>query len=170
MARVAARIKRLRKIRGWTARELAEKCAHAGPGSLTRNAVSKIECGIRLSISAEELAVLSTVLGVSMEALVAAPKFAIPEFEGVLSATVSNLRYYSPRNGISDPIEAHRRLVELLADAVQAIAADMTNADAETPDLAVGTIVAKLRERATKLSPNSSRRYTPSRDHSPRRT
>jgi two-component system nitrate/nitrite response regulator NarL len=68
-AAVADAVRRLRDERGWTARELAEACLRAGAPSLTRATIAKIESGVRKSVTADELAVLARVLGVSSETL-----------------------------------------------------------------------------------------------------
>lgn len=68
---VAERVRRLRNQHGWTAQRLADECARAGSTSLTRGTIAKIESGVRKSVSAEEIAVLARVLGVTPTALLA---------------------------------------------------------------------------------------------------
>jgi tetratricopeptide (TPR) repeat protein/transcriptional regulator with XRE-family HTH domain len=68
---VATRMRQLRRQRGWSALQLAEACAEAGLASLTRSTIAKIESGIRQSVTAEEIAVLARVFGVTPTDLVA---------------------------------------------------------------------------------------------------
>ena len=56
---VAERVRRLRAARGWTAQDLADACADAGFPALTRSTIAKIESGVRVSVSADELAALA---------------------------------------------------------------------------------------------------------------
>lgn len=81
--------------------------------------------------------------------------------EAVLDDTGENLHYYSPEGGVPDPAEAQRRLIKLLADALQAVASDITDAAAHTPALSPAQIVEALRGRATALDAESVRRYDP---------
>jgi transcriptional regulator with XRE-family HTH domain len=66
---VADHVRSLRAQRRWSARQLAEECARAGATSLTRGTIAKIESGGRKYVTADELAVLARVLGVSPSAL-----------------------------------------------------------------------------------------------------
>ncbi len=68
---VADRVKTLRAERRWSAQRLADECARAGMKSLSRSTIAKIEAGVRKSITVDELAVLSEVLGVTTDNLVA---------------------------------------------------------------------------------------------------
>jgi len=68
--RVADRMRLLRAQKRWSARQLAEACAQAGMKTLTRSAIAKIESGVRKSITADEIAVLAQVLGVSPSELI----------------------------------------------------------------------------------------------------
>jgi tetratricopeptide (TPR) repeat protein/transcriptional regulator with XRE-family HTH domain len=68
---VATRMRQLRRQRGWSALQLAEACAQAGLASLTRSTIAKIESGVRQSVTAEEIAVLARVFGVTPTDLVA---------------------------------------------------------------------------------------------------
>lgn len=61
---VARNVKRLRRQSGWTAAELAQRCADAGALSLTRSTIAKIESGVRKAVTADELAVLAAVFRV----------------------------------------------------------------------------------------------------------
>jgi len=61
---VAARLRRLRQQRGWTAADLAEECHRIGAPSLTRSTIAKIESGVRKSVTAEEVAALARALSV----------------------------------------------------------------------------------------------------------
>lgn len=68
---VADRVRSLRSQLGWSAQRLGVKCAEAGMPSLTRGTIAKIESGVRKSITAEEVAVLARVLGVTPTDLMA---------------------------------------------------------------------------------------------------
>jgi transcriptional regulator with XRE-family HTH domain len=68
---LAGRIRRMRTQRGWSAQHLADSCARAGARSLTRSAIAKIESGIRQSVTADEVAALAHVFGVSVADLLA---------------------------------------------------------------------------------------------------
>lgn len=68
---VALRVRRLRTQRSWSAQRLAEECANAGVPALTRGTIAKIESGVRKSVSAEEVAVLARVFGVTPTDLLA---------------------------------------------------------------------------------------------------
>ncbi|WP_424184231.1 Scr1 family TA system antitoxin-like transcriptional regulator [Actinokineospora sp. G85] len=70
---VALRIRRARMRRGWTARDLADRCLDSGFAGLSRGTIAKIESGIRRSISAEEVAVLARVLDVPETELTTPP-------------------------------------------------------------------------------------------------
>ncbi|NBH03498.1 BTAD domain-containing putative transcriptional regulator [Amycolatopsis sp. SID8362] len=83
---VADRVKSLRSERRWSAQRLADECARAGSSSLTRGTIAKIESGVRKSITVDELATLSGVLGVSPDVLIGAG-FAAPETLSVRQAT-----------------------------------------------------------------------------------
>ncbi|XVV17309.1 helix-turn-helix domain-containing protein [Actinoplanes sp. CA-131856] len=63
-------VKRLRRGQGWTAQQLAERCARAGMPSLTRSTIAKIESGVRKSVASEELVALAQALGVALSDLV----------------------------------------------------------------------------------------------------
>jgi transcriptional regulator with XRE-family HTH domain len=65
---VAARVRRLRRERGWSAEQLAKACGDDGP---TRSTIAKIESGVRKSVTAEEIAVLARALEVSPAELLA---------------------------------------------------------------------------------------------------
>lgn len=66
---VGARIRALRTERGWSARELAERCAAAGMDVISRSAVSKLETGQRKHLKAEEARVLAEIFGVTTDYL-----------------------------------------------------------------------------------------------------
>jgi transcriptional regulator with XRE-family HTH domain len=70
---VAARIRQLRKRRGWTAKQLAEACAATGSPQLTESVVANIEAGRRdkqgrrrRDVSVDELISFSRALDVSV--------------------------------------------------------------------------------------------------------
>jgi transcriptional regulator with XRE-family HTH domain len=70
-ARLAARLTQLRVRRGWSARELADECSKTGGVStLTRGAISKIECQARKWITPDEAAVLARVFGMTVAELI----------------------------------------------------------------------------------------------------
>lgn len=69
---LARRIRLLRTQRGWSAQQLADLCAEAGTGSLTRATIAKIESGARQSVTADEIAVLAQVLRATPTQLLAA--------------------------------------------------------------------------------------------------
>jgi transcriptional regulator with XRE-family HTH domain len=68
---LAGRIRRMRLQRGWTAQQLADRCARAGARSLTRSAIAKIESGIRQSVTADEVAALAHVFEMPVADLLA---------------------------------------------------------------------------------------------------
>src|SRR5919197_73201 len=51
---LADRVRKLRAELGWSAQRLADECARAGFGSLTRGMIAKIESGARRSVTAEQ--------------------------------------------------------------------------------------------------------------------
>lgn len=81
-----------------------------------------------------------------------------PALEGEFERLGENVDHYA---WIERDEEAMNRLVSLVADAMQAIAADITDRSAEHPGLTSNQIVADLRERATELCPESVRSYDP---------
>ncbi|MGI8680998.1 MAG: helix-turn-helix domain-containing protein [Mycobacteriales bacterium] len=62
---IAARLQAVRKARGWSAREVAERCARAGMPELDRSTIANIELGRRRRIGVDEWLVLAYVLGVA---------------------------------------------------------------------------------------------------------
>lgn len=87
---VADRVRHLRKQRGWSAQQLADACAAAGMPVLSRGTIAKIESGVRKSVNAEEVAVLSQVLGVTPTELLA------PESDALAAGRMSvDTRAYS---------------------------------------------------------------------------
>lgn len=70
---LADRIRALRVGLGWSAQRLADECARMGFPALTRGTIAKIESGARKSVTAEEIAVLAHVLGVTPTDLLASP-------------------------------------------------------------------------------------------------
>jgi transcriptional regulator with XRE-family HTH domain len=61
---VVARLRALRRQRGLSAREIADRCAEAGVPSLSRSTIAKIESGVRDFITVEEVGALATALDV----------------------------------------------------------------------------------------------------------
>ena len=77
---VAARVKQLRRQRGWSATKLAERCAQAGAPQLTASVLANIETGRpdphgarRRDITVDELLVLAYVLNVAPTHLISTP-------------------------------------------------------------------------------------------------
>src|SRR5205823_10129097 len=78
----ADRIRQIRRLHGWSARELAEGCEAAGSASLTRSTIAKIESGVRKSVTADEIAVLALVLDVTPTDLIAPGEPAVARMPG----------------------------------------------------------------------------------------
>jgi transcriptional regulator with XRE-family HTH domain len=70
---IAERLQELRKRRGWSAAELAERCAEKGLVGLNRSVLANIESGRRKYVTVEELFTLAYVLGVSPTSLLVPP-------------------------------------------------------------------------------------------------
>lgn len=73
---IGERVRELRRLRGWTAKQLAEKCSDVGATDLTSPAILNIETGRRgpdgkrsRNVTVEELLVLATVLSVAPDSL-----------------------------------------------------------------------------------------------------
>lgn len=66
---IAAEMRRLRTERGWSARELSERCAAAGL-DLKRTVISNLESGYRTTVTAHELVVLAAIFGVTVMSLI----------------------------------------------------------------------------------------------------
>ncbi len=62
---VARRVRQVRNDRGWSAQELAQRCATLGMISLDRSTVTNIENGRRQRVGVDELLVLALALGVA---------------------------------------------------------------------------------------------------------
>lgn len=62
---VAERIKGLRQRRGWTAAELADRCADKGLNGFNRSVLANLESGRRKYVSVDELLTLAYVLDVA---------------------------------------------------------------------------------------------------------
>jgi transcriptional regulator with XRE-family HTH domain len=62
---VRARVAELRKQRGWTAQELADRCKAVGASELNRSVIANIESGRRKYVTVDEAAVLAYVLNVA---------------------------------------------------------------------------------------------------------
>jgi len=63
---IIARLRRERRERHYSAAELAARCAQVGYPELDRRKISKIENGMRQSVTADEVAGLSAALGVDL--------------------------------------------------------------------------------------------------------
>ena len=63
---INARLRRERRERHYSAAELAARCAQVGYPELDRRKISKIENGMRQSVTADEVAGLSAALGVDL--------------------------------------------------------------------------------------------------------
>lgn len=68
---VARRVRDLRTRHGWSARELADRCAAAGMPGLDRSVIANLENGRRRDVSIQEAAVLARVLDVALVHLLA---------------------------------------------------------------------------------------------------
>lgn len=68
--RVVQNARRLRKLRGWSARELAERLTASGC-PVSRVVIANRECGQNCRTSVDELFALAEVLGCSVDDLVA---------------------------------------------------------------------------------------------------
>jgi transcriptional regulator with XRE-family HTH domain len=79
---LAAAIRRARDDRGWSAQELADRCAEAGMPSLDRSAIANIERGRRQRIGVDEWLALAYVLGIPPVAM-------LVEFKGSPKAEIS---------------------------------------------------------------------------------
>ena len=73
---IGERVRELRRLRGWTAKQLAEKCSDVGATDLTSPAILNIETGRRgpdgkrsRNVTVEELLILATVLSVAPDSL-----------------------------------------------------------------------------------------------------
>ncbi len=62
---VASRLREVRKARGWSAQQVAARCAALGMPQLDRSTVANIENGRRQRIGVDELLVLAFALGVA---------------------------------------------------------------------------------------------------------
>jgi len=62
---IAGRIGDLRQRRGWSANDLAKRCAEQGLPGLNRSVLANLESGRRRYVTVDELLTLSLVLGVS---------------------------------------------------------------------------------------------------------
>lgn len=81
--------------------------------------------------------------------------------EGVLDHAAGNLEYYSEHGSDDTAAEDLRRLIELIANAMQAIASDITDAIDANPAVTAQDAVATLRARATALAADSGKWYDP---------
>ncbi|WP_084557399.1 helix-turn-helix transcriptional regulator [Hamadaea tsunoensis] len=70
-ALVAGRVRDFRHRAGLSARQLADLCAEAGSTSLTRSTLAKIESGVRVSLTIDEVGTLAEVFNISVADLVA---------------------------------------------------------------------------------------------------
>lgn len=62
---VARRLREVRRVRGWSAQDLADRCEALGVPSLDRSTVANIENGRRQRVGVDELLVLALALGVA---------------------------------------------------------------------------------------------------------
>lgn len=70
---LVARIRSIRRARGWSVREVADRCAAAGVQSLSRSTLAKIESGVRDFVTVEEAGALAAALGVTPADLLSSP-------------------------------------------------------------------------------------------------
>ncbi|OYN81698.1 helix-turn-helix domain-containing protein [Mycolicibacterium sphagni] len=68
-AQVAAEVRRLRQVRGWSAQKVADRCAQLGLPSVTRPVIADLESGRRKWVSTAELIVLARALDTAPLAL-----------------------------------------------------------------------------------------------------
>lgn len=68
-AYAARYIRTERDRRGWSAEELARRCARAGCAGLTRGTIAKIESGVRTNLTADEAVALAVAFDVSLSTL-----------------------------------------------------------------------------------------------------
>jgi transcriptional regulator with XRE-family HTH domain len=111
---LAKRIRLLRLRRGWSAQQLADKCARAGMPTLTRGTIAKIESFSRQSVTADELAVLADVLHVSPTQLLAAERG-----DEALYGALFDLIRQAGNPTVGDLAEAHTLPPAALADLFQ---------------------------------------------------
>ncbi len=62
---LARRVREVRTARGWSAQELAQRCAALGMPALDRSTIANIESGRRQRVGVDELLVLALALGVA---------------------------------------------------------------------------------------------------------
>ena len=62
---VAEQVRKFRKERGWSARELAERCARAGMPAVDRAVIANLETKRRKSVSVDEVMMFAFVLDVA---------------------------------------------------------------------------------------------------------
>lgn len=69
-ARVIRRARALRKLRGWSAQTLAERCAAVGASDLNRAVLANLETGRRARLTLEETYALAAALVVDPSVLI----------------------------------------------------------------------------------------------------
>ncbi|WP_050778119.1 pentapeptide repeat-containing protein [Micromonospora sp. ATCC 39149] len=123
---IAARIRRLRDERGWSARRLAEQCEELGMPSLSRSTIAKIEAGLR-GIDVEELHLLAMALGVTFDQLTADTSITVLH--------LSNLRF-APGQAFGSPVPAgtHEQVLQALCTDLDLLSRSLAGA---RPDLVV---------------------------------
>jgi transcriptional regulator with XRE-family HTH domain len=70
---VAANVRRLRDARGWSVRQVAERCALVGRDDMTRSLLANVENGRRPYITLDELDTLANVFNVAASTLLPRP-------------------------------------------------------------------------------------------------
>lgn len=68
--RVAENVKLLRTVRGWSQREVADRCRDSGWAACKREIVANLELGRRSYVSVDEVAILAEVFAVHFYDLV----------------------------------------------------------------------------------------------------
>ncbi|GAB3973207.1 helix-turn-helix domain-containing protein [Plantactinospora veratri] len=123
---IAARIRRLRDERGWSARRLAEQCGEFGMPSLSRSTIAKIEAGLR-GIDVEELHVLAMALGVTFDQLTADTSITVLH--------LSQLRI-APGQAFGSPVRPgfHEQILQALCTDLDLMTRELSGA---RPDLVV---------------------------------
>lgn len=121
---VAQNIRSLRRVRGWSTREVAERCVNAGAPSLTRGTLAKLENGHRASVTVDELDALAAVFDVAAQELLGAsnaaprqehnPSVRPVEFTAELATAVRDVVNPAPGADVVARIRTARRLMAQL--------------------------------------------------------
>ena len=121
-SRVAERIRRLRHERSWSARDLAEACERMGQPSLSRGTIAKIESGVRKSVTADEVACLARVFGITPTDLLASESEQSEQLMGPTAVSDGLPGVGVDHKSAVEAEVAIRRIPELLGDVEDSIA------------------------------------------------